>query len=188
MADRLFACYWLRDYSTLNMLRHFEKMVRLFPLLPQHPSNLILHVHAISFQEPPLSESEFSDPLNIAELIAAAREFLTADVACQLDAWWGLWQYRKEWELRPARINLSCFGPEFDSPEGEHLRIDFGLDSNFLPRPELPGSARFVESNLKGLLKLVHTLDEALAAERRLLLTESGENFADKLRLSAADL
>jgi hypothetical protein len=113
---------------------------------------------------------------------------------------------KEEWQLSPARVALCCFGPHFDqSPAGhEHppagerpsviafpsgddaaigcaLEIEFGLDANFLPQPDLPGSPRLIESNIKSLLKLVHDLDDALPVETRRLWSESGENFAEKL-------
>jgi hypothetical protein len=182
MADQLFLCYWLRGYTAVNMLRHFERMLRRFPFLPQNPSNIILRVHAISYQEPILLERPFNDPMDLAEIISAAGEFRAPDIACQVDAWWGLWQLGREWGLKPARISLSCFGPEFEAPEGEHLRIDFGLDSQFLPPSEAAGASRFIGSNIRSLLHLVRSLDEALSPQKRLLMTESGDNFAGRLK------
>ena len=116
-------------------------------------------------------------------------------------------QPRGEWKLTPARVALCCFGPEFNqSPSGDvtpldvprtpviafpnpsddaalgcALAIEFGIDANFLPQPDLPDSPRMIESNIKSLLKLVHDLDDALPVETRRLWSESGENFAEKL-------
>jgi hypothetical protein len=112
-----------------------------------------------------------------------------------------------DWKLTPSRVALCCFGPEFnqrpgglpdvlDSPRtpviafpnpdedaaiGCALEIEFGIDANFLPQPDLPDSPRMIESNIKSLLKLVHDLDDALPVETRRLWSESGENFAEKL-------
>ena len=61
------------------------------------------------------------------------------------------------------------------------LEIEFGIDANFLPQPDLPDSPRVIQSNIKSLLKLVHDLDDALLVETRMLWSESGENFAEKL-------
>lgn len=63
--------------------------------------------------------------------------------------------------------------------------MDFGLDTWFLPQVELPNAAWYARSNLKGLLKYVHSLDDVLHIERRSLWTESGGNFAEKLREAA---
>ena len=120
----------------------------------------------------------------------------------------GLVAIRTEWKLAPARVALCCFGPEFnqspsrsgfasvearrtsviafphpdeDAAIGCALEIEFGIDANFLPQPDLPDSPRMIESNIKSLLKLVHDLDDALPVETRRLWSESGENFAEKL-------
>ena len=71
--------------------------------------------------------------------------------------------------------------PHDDAAANCALEIEFGIDANFLPQPELPDSPRMIESNIKSLLKLVHDLDDALPVETRLLWSESGENFSDKL-------
>ncbi len=64
----------------------------------------------------------------------------------------------------------------------ENLRIEFGIDSHFLPQPDAPNSPRMVQSNIKSLLKLVHDLDDTLKADRRRLWSESGDNFAERLQ------
>lgn len=125
------------------------------------------------------------------------------------DLWqFGSDESRAEWKLGPSRVALCCFGPEFDqSPSGNSgareaprtpviefphagddlglgcaLEVEFGIDAHFLPQPDLPGSTRMIESNIKSLLKLVHDLDDALPVETRRLWSESGENFAEKLQ------
>ncbi|MGH9646174.1 MAG: hypothetical protein ACRD4E_05085, partial [Bryobacteraceae bacterium] len=60
----------------------------------------------------------------------------------------------------------------------DNLRIDFGLDSKFLPAEDIEGSLRIQQSNLRSLLYLVSEIDKALPVERRLLWSESGANFA----------
>ena len=180
MADRLFLSYTLRGFTGMNMLRHFEKMLRVFPFSPKNPANSSLRIYGVAFSEPTLLEKDFADPVDPASVLDAAHDFLHLDCAYELETWWGLWQYENDWSLLPARVLLSCYGPEFEDADG-HLRIDFGLDDHYLPRPGVPGSAYFVESNLKGMLQVVHSLDDALAVEKRLLHSESGVNFAEKL-------
>ena len=182
----------------MNMLRHFGKCLDLFPISPENPGDSILRVQAISAGEPPVLERAFVDPVDPKEVAAAAAEFHAADSAYSFETWWGLWTFEKDWTLRPARATLYCFGPEYeDSPAGddeeaapsaEHLRLDFGLETWFLPQAELPNSAWYARSNLKGLIKLVHSLDDALPVERRSLWTEAGGNFAEKLKLAASEL
>lgn len=179
----------------MTMLRHFGKMLELFPFSPQNPGDSVLRVQAVSSTEPPVLERGFLDPIDPKAVVAEAGEFAHDDTAVTFETWWGLWTFDKDWKLAPARVALHCFGPRFeDAPSGEsggraeHLRLDFGPDLWFLPQSELPNGAWYARSNLKGLLKLVHSLDEALPVEKRALWTESGGNFAERLREAAGEL
>ena len=132
-------------------------------------------------------ERPLNGPIELDLIIPIFREYQGEDIAYIVDGWWDLWQMEQDWELRPARVALSCFGPEFDNgterreSEQEDLRIDFGVDSSFLPQAEIAGSAKLIEANIKSLLRLVHELEHTLPVETRRLETESGENFADRL-------
>lgn len=179
----------------MSMLRQYGRMLELFPFSPQNPADSVLRVQAISAAEPLLAERAFLDPIDPKAVAEAAGEFLHDDCAYSFETWWGLWTYDKDWVLQPARISLHCFGPRFnDSPLGEderqaeHLRVEFGLETWYLPQADLPNSAWYARSNLKGLLKFVQSLEEALPLERRALWTESGTNFAERLREAAQEL
>jgi len=145
-------------------------------------------VQAVSVTEPPVLEVPMNGPIDVNEVLIAIAGYNGDDIAYSLESWWDVWQYQGDWKLAPARVQLGCFGPEFDngtdrtSGEQEDLRIDFGVDSHYLPRPDLTGSGRMTESNIKSMLRLVHELDSALPVARRKLETESGENFADRLQ------
>ena len=191
MADRLSLSYWIRGFQTSNMLRSFEKMLRLFPASQLSGGQSTLRVSAISFREPPVLEREFNDPLELDQLLPVLREYSAPDNGYEVMAKWDLWQYEnKDWRLMPTPATLMCFGPDFEADMGENLRIDFGLDSNFLPQPEIRGSVSLIQSNIKSLLRLVHDLDRAFPVEKRLLWTETGENFVERLQeaLEEADL
>lgn len=195
VADHLYYSCWLRNYSALNMLRQYGRMLELFPFSPVNPADSVLRIQAVSTAEPALAERAFLDPVDPKAVAAEAGEFLHDDCAYSFDTWWGLWTFDRDWKLGPARVSLHCFGPRFnDSPVGdeerqaEHLRVDFGLDSWFLPQAELPNAAWYARSNLKGMIKFVQSLDEALPVERRAMWTESGGNFAERLRDAAAEL
>ncbi|MGD0132524.1 MAG: hypothetical protein ABSE57_10780 [Bryobacteraceae bacterium] len=207
MADQLFLSYWLRNYSDSTMLRNYEKLLRLFPfsLLAQQATTF--KIMAVDPSEPVVAEIPYSPPVPIDAVLAVAKDFQNADASYRLETWWDLWQFDVDWKLAPARVALCCFGPEFNqSPSGLErapdaqpasviafpnpnedaaigcaLEIEFGIDANFLPQPDLPDSPRMIESNIKSLLKLVHDLDDALPVETRRLWSESGENFAEKL-------
>ncbi len=179
---------WLDAQSRDDRLRHFEQLLGLFPFSHRERPESIVSVHAIDATEPPLLEEPLKGPLDVSEAVAIFRDFEGDDVAYQLESWWDLWQFEEEWKLAPAPVTLSCFGPEFDNGteeqprEQEDLRIDFGLDTNYLPRLDVPGSARLTESNIKSLLRLVHEIESSLPTAKRRLGTESGENFADRLQ------
>jgi len=186
MADQLYLSYWLRNHTELTMLRHYEKLLKLFPFsrLAQHPSTF--KILAIDYSEPPVLEIPYPPPLSIEDVLAAAKDFQNADTCYRLETWWDLWQFEKQWELAPSRVALCCFAPQFDRENGEHLAVEFGIDAHFLPQPELPNSMRMIQSNIQSLLKLVHDLDDALPVETRRLWSESGDNFSDKLHQALA--
>lgn len=188
MTDRLALSIWLTRNSRSSKVKQFEKLLRFFPFSQREQPQSLVSIHAIDSTEPPLLERPVNGPLDIDDVVKTLGDYTGDDVAYRVESWWDLWQYETAWALVPARVALYCFGSEFDSGterEGgaqEDLRIDFGLDTNYLPRPELAGSARLIESNIKSLLRLVHDLENALPLEKRRLETESGENFADRLQ------
>lgn len=187
MSDRLYLSCWVRGFNESNMLRHYAKLLELFPhsKLSQRPQTL--RVYAVEYAEPPSTEKTFEGMSTPADVLAAAREFTHADCACDFDAAWDLWQYESEWKLSPAPVTISCFGPEFDSGFDDNLRIDFGLDSKFLPAADVEGSLRMQQSNLRSLLHLVKDIESSLPLSRRNLWSESGANFAELLAKAVGD-
>lgn len=188
MTDQLFFSIWLEKFSRRNRMRHFETLLRIVPFSQREQSQSVISIQGVGWNEPPLLERPLNGPVDVSEVLEAFKDYQGDDVAYRLESWWDLWQYENDWLLAPARIAFSCFGPEFETGaereggEQEDLRIDFGLDSNYLPQPEIPGSSRLIESNIKSLLRLVHELDSQLPVETRKLETESGENFANRLQ------
>ena len=181
MADQLYLSYRLHNFSAQNMLRHYEKHLRMFPYsrLARQPSTF--KVIAVSYHEPPVLEIPFPPPVPVDSVLAAAKDFENPDASYRLETFWDLWQHEQEWKILPSRVALCCFGPAFEHEDDDHLRIEFGIDSHFLPQPGLPNSLRMIQSNIKSLLKLVHDLDDALPVDTRRLWSESGENFSEKL-------
>lgn len=165
------------------MMQHYGKLLETFPIskLSQRPS--ILRIYAVEFAEPPAAERTFEPGVTSDDVIAAAREYMLTDACIEFEASWDLWQYETEWNLQPVPVRIYCLGPDFEGNEtSDHLRIDFGLDSNFLPMPDVEGSLRMQQSNLRSLLHLVGDIEAALPLERRQLWSESGANFADILK------
>src|SRR5262249_45745428 len=122
------------------MLRHFEKLLGLFPFSQLAPRGPVLRVYAVEQAEPPQMEREFPKPTQAAAITGAAREFAHDDSSIEVEAAWDLWQYDQEWKLAPASVILLCLGPAFDNENGDHLRIEFGPDARFLPISGVEGS------------------------------------------------
>jgi hypothetical protein len=188
VTDQLSLAIWLPEALGNWRTRYFEKILSIFPFSQREQPQSTLTIQAVSVTEPPLLQRPINGPVDLAEVMEATRDYQSDDVAYCLDTWWDLWLYNgEEWEIKPSRVTLCAFGPEFDNvaslsiSEQEDLRIDFGVDTAFLPDPTLAGSTRLIHSNIKSLLHLVHQVEEALPLERRKLETESGENFAEKL-------
>ncbi|MFZ0591491.1 MAG: hypothetical protein WAM39_13585 [Bryobacteraceae bacterium] len=191
MTDQLYLSIWLPGALRNRQTRYFEKVLSIVPFSQREQGQSTLTVQAVSVTEPPLLERPMNGPVSLAEVIEILRDFQGDDVSCKLESWWDLWTYNGEdWQVSPVRIVIAAFGPEFDNggslaaSEQEDLRIDFGVDTAFLPDAALPGSGKLIESNIKSLLHLVHEIENALPIEKRLLETESGENFAEKLTRS----
>jgi hypothetical protein len=182
MADRLYLSYWVRGFSPMSMLRHYEQMMGLFPFSRLRRADSVFRVYAVAYTEPLLMETPVAPPVDPGAVLAAAGEFNASDVCFELDTAWDLWTWDTEWKLAPSPVTLSCFGPEFERERDEHLRIDFGLDQQFLPGEGGPEGVRMIRENVQSLLRLVHDVDEKLKIEHRLLWSESGENFAERLQ------
>lgn len=193
MTDQLYLSIWLERNRRDKRLKYFEKLLRLFPFSQRLQGQTTVSVQAIDSTEPSLLERPLNGPIEVDEILEILHDYTGDDVAQRVESFWDLWQYIDgNWVLAPARIALICQGPEFDNntdqamQDQEQLRIEFGVDISYLPQPELTGSARLTESNLRSMLRLVHELDAALPVERRKLETESGENFAERLQQIAA--
>jgi hypothetical protein len=186
MADQLYLSYWLRGFSEANMLRKFERLLRTFPFSTASTTVTTLRIYAIEFAEPPLLEVSFGSPTGIEKIVETAAEFQNPDCAFLVGGSWDLWQRDAGWLLSPAGVVLTCYGPQFQNETGDHLRLELGLDSHYLPPPGQVSASGKVRSNIRSLLRLSHDLDGALPVERRLLWTESGENFAERLSQTIA--
>lgn len=183
MSDRLYLSCWITGFNESNMLRHFGRMLALFPYSKLAKRGPMVRVYALEHIEPPTFERELALTTDPKELLETIREFLHDDCACEVDAAWDVWEHDgTDWKLAPVSVTLHCFGPQFDNELGDNLRIDFGLDARFLPVPGVEGSVRTRQSNIRSLLHLVEEIDRVLKPERRSLWSESGANFAEVLR------
>jgi hypothetical protein len=168
------------------MLRHFEKLLELFPYSKLAQRGPTLRVYAIERVEPPQLEKEFGQGMDATQIVDVAREVMAEDSVAEVETAWDLWQYDEDWKVRPSAVTLMCIGPEFQNENRDHLRIEFGLDSRFLPVPGIDGSLRMGQSNLRSLLHLVNQIEQSLPLERRTIWSESGANFAEILAHSVS--
>src|SRR5258708_35442390 len=159
MGDERYLSYWRRRHTNKNRRRQYETALKLFPfsLLAQSPSTF--KVIPLDYAEPAVLEVAFPPPLNLEDVLTAAKEFQNADSCYRLETWWDLWQFEKDWQLMPSRVALCCYGSEFQLETGEHLSLWFGLDAHFLPHAGLPGSARIGQSYIQRLVELAEDLD-----------------------------
>lgn len=186
MADCLYLSYWIRGFNATSMLRHYERVLELFPFSKLRRSESQFRIYVLAYSEPAVLDVPVASPVNPESVITSAREFQNADACYELESAWDLWSWDQEWKLAPSRVLLTCFGPEFANDTGENLRIDFGLDEQFLPASD--EDLRMVRANIQSLLRLVHDLDDRLKAERRQLWSESGENFAERLEVTLREI
>ena len=79
MADQLYLSYLLRNHTELTMLRHYEKLLKLFPFsrLARNPSTF--KVIAVNYTEAPVLEIPFPSPVGIEDVLAAAKDFQNSD-------------------------------------------------------------------------------------------------------------
>jgi hypothetical protein len=188
MADQLFLSYELRGFTAQNMVRHLEKVLRLFPYSRLSERGALLRIQAISTTEPPLFEQRFEDPPGqIDEILNAVKEYAAPDCAAFLEVAWDIWTYDGEWKLTPSVVVLACFGPRFESDSSDNLRIEFGMDTPFLPQSDLPNSLFMARSNVRSLLHLVHEIDRTFVINQRRLWTETGQNFAETLQAALVE-
>ncbi len=189
MADRLYLSLWLRNPNPENQLFRFERLLRAFPFSKLNRAETILRILAVDFTEPPLAENLLAGVPDPEEIVVLAKEFHSRDSAFQLDAFWDLWKFQDDdWSLGPVPVTIYAFAPDFDREDREDFRIEFGLDTQFLPDEETVGGVRMLQSNIRSLLSLVHDIESRLPLERRLLWSESGENFAELLQRKLVSL
>src|SRR5262249_52426767 len=142
VSDRLYLSCWVRGFGESSMLDVFEKLLRLFPSSKLAPRGPLLRLYALERAEPPLLERTFPLGGDPANLIRAAGEFAHADGCVEVDTFWDLWQFDQEWKLTPAEVTLLCLGPDFENENTDHLRVELGVESRFLPMAGVEGSLR----------------------------------------------
>lgn len=179
MADHLYLSLWVKGFALMALPSYLEKVLRVFPFSRLQP-DVVFRVRAISFSEPPVVERIMPDGASLDEIVTDASELLHADSAFEVECFWEMWQWEGDWSLKPSRVEIGVYGPEFEA-DGEHIRLDLGPETLFLPPASSEKGLTPVQSNLRSVLRLVDDLGKTISIERRSLWSDSGENFADRL-------
>jgi len=161
----------------------FAACLRRFPFSSQAPA-AYLRVGAVDSAEPALQEEALDLSRGLDPLLEAMSRWNTTDASFEVEGAWDLWQERPEgWRLHPARVNLFFYGPNFPAEWGEQVRIEFGIEDLFLPRFEMQGTELGrMQANVRSLIRLTRDLETAVKVKEAKLWSESGENFAERLR------
>lgn len=195
MPDLLYLSLWLKKHDTESVLAALGKVLEAFPFSQFFPGVRTVSVRALDWSEPPALEEEFAEGAEIAYALDLAAEFHHSDCAYEIIAFWDLWEFRHNggpagWRQAPRAVRFFAYGPEFADRGHErgHLELDLGLDTPFLvedaPAGFAPDYRGPIQANIRKLLELVRGLSRHLDVEKRLLWTESGENFAQKIERS----
>ncbi len=164
------------------MVSHFVKFLETVPLAAVPPGFTWLAVRAVSPAETPLEEFDLRGYVTTpAEVAAIAGENNAADVCYEVTARWDLWIRDKEtasWKIQPERMDIFCYGPEYDQGvygESGHIMVrDLGFE-HFVHRAR-QASCRASGSYLPMLAAsgrgAIHDVDVAAAKFARI----SGEN------------
>lgn len=189
MADPLYLSLWFPNFDAEDMLPRALSVLRQFPFSEQQPGVLSVALHPVSWNEATVLERRFNPGITPEEAIVIASDLLHEDYAYVFEAAWNLWildEQKREWVLRPSRVEFLVHGEEFDegvSQQDGHIQIDFGLDAPFLQENvqlTMEGEDR-VLTNVRKLVEFTMKAEKASGANSRLLRSESEENLAQKL-------
>jgi hypothetical protein len=192
MADQLYLNLWFPSFEEADILPRLLSVLKQFPFSVKRPGVAFMSVHAVSWQEPELLEQTFDYGTDPEQAIELARDFLHADNAFQLNAYWDLFVAEQQgdldetWVLQPQPVRFTAFGTEFDDSTHQqdgHIQVDFGLDTPFLheevdftPEVELR-----VKANVQLLVAFIQNVEKNCGVTGRVLWSEGENNLAQKL-------
>ncbi|MHB1023931.1 MAG: hypothetical protein ACYC46_14545 [Acidobacteriaceae bacterium] len=200
MADQLYLSLWYPNFRLDSLPAALISVMRQFALVGGEKRVAAATAYPISWNESPIYQriyvnderSEDDDASLPENAVAEAMEQLHDDIAWEFELRWPLWSPEvgagldPVWKQQPSTVRIVGFGPEFDDASYEqngHIRVDFGLDSPFLlEEVELDEIAtKRVQQNIEMLVAFTLSVEKHCGISSRLLWTESGEPFAQKL-------
>ena len=129
------------------MLEHFGLFLSTVPFSAGHHGFTELVIRAVDPSESPLAEHDLRvQPLDAAEIVELAREYVSSDAAFETRAHWDLWTFEMSsgrWRLQPQTLDLFCYGEEYDKGawrETGHLQAHVGLEHLFTGHAGLLGA------------------------------------------------
>lgn len=148
MSNRAYLSIWCTDFGESVMLDRLEKLLETVPVSTSHPGLASLVVRAVSPDEAPLLERDLrAATIGAGGVVELARDFLHADCAYEVQAYWDLWTYdwsTDQWRLGPQPLEILCLGEQYDDEawrEMGHFWIHAGLEHLFTGHAGLLGSA-----------------------------------------------
>ena len=205
MADQLYLSLWYPNFRLDALPAALVAVMQQFARVGGGPRVHAASAIPIGWNEPPVyqrlyvnHEQAEDDGASLPpNAVSEATEQLYADMAFEFELRWPLWSPELVpaeldggldpiWKQQSSIVRIVGFGPEFDDASFEqngHIRVDFGLDSPFLlEEVELdPIATQRVQQNVEMLLAFTLSVEKHCGISSRLLWTESGEPFAQKL-------
>jgi hypothetical protein len=192
MADRLYLSLWFPSFEESEMMPRTLSVLRQFPFSASRSGILYVGTHAVSWNEPLISEQTFDQGATPEHAVALAGEILHSDHAYEFDARWDLWTPETgggldtAWKLTPEPVKFLVHGLEFDDEafqQDGHVQVEFGLDTPFL-HEELEfdsDSETRVKANVQKLVAFTSAVERNCGITGRVLWSDSEENLAQKL-------
>jgi hypothetical protein len=214
MSDQLYLSLWFPNFRLHTLPTALINVLRQFAVIAKDGKQSIQfgRVHAataypIDWTESPTYQRIYvlddraaktadTEDAIIDTAVTEATEQLHDDTAYEFEMQWLLWlpepttspdgEPSTTWTLRPSKVRISGFGPEFDEAsydQNGHIRVDFGLDTPWVLEDEEMNSiaADHVKQNVEKLLAFTLLVEKNCNISSRLLWTESGEPLAEKL-------
>jgi hypothetical protein len=188
VADALFLSLWFPGFEPDEMMPRALAVMRQFPFSVVQPGISYVAMHPVSWNEPTIFEQRFTPGVPPEEAVLLASDLLHEDYAYLFEAFWDLWILGedRQWSLQPSRVKFLVHGVEFEEGAYQrdgHVQVDFGIDLPFL-QDEVPLTLEAetrVRANVQKLVEFTQKAEKNSGASGRLLLSESEENFAQKL-------
>jgi hypothetical protein len=217
MSDQLYLSLWFPNFRLKSLPAALVSVLRQFALVAKDGKTssdfgrvAAASAYPIDWTESPIyqriyvnderaQETADTEGSIIENAVAEATEQLHDDTAYEFEMRWLLWTPETDeqtgldttWRLKPARVRIVGFGPDFDSGSYEqngHIRVDFGLDTPWtFEGDDLDDegiddeAAERIRQNVEKLLAFTLSVEKHSGISSRLLWTESGEPLAEKL-------